>query len=237
VDARRHGTDLDHIAIFSDSIVPAMATPYRKAGGKRRDTERCLFCGVRIDARVDCPSCGREAPPADAERAEALSVSCPRCFIGLELEKPTGDEGAFLYCIGCHGCFVPPVDWGLILESAARSSGAKEDEEATPHVAGDELKALPPEQGLARGALASEIDCPVCRLQMERIKYADREEVDVCGRHGIWFDAAELASVLRESVRPPPDTEKTAAAPASAKEDKRQEQRSAIGRFARMILG
>jgi Zn-finger nucleic acid-binding protein len=227
--------DLDHIALFSDSILAAMSTPYRKAGAKRRDTERCLFCGARIDARVDCPSCGREAPPPDAERAETLHVSCPRCFIGLELEKPTGDEGAFLYCIGCHGCFVPPVDWGLILEGAARSAGAKEDEGATPHVAGEELKALPPEQGLARGALASEIDCPVCRAQMERIKYAGREEVDVCGRHGIWFDAAELSSVLRESARPP-STEKSAA-PADSKEDKRQKQRSAIGIFARMLLG
>jgi Zn-finger nucleic acid-binding protein len=214
-----------------------MSTPYRKAGVQGRDTERCLFCGTRFEAHVTCPSCGEEAPPADAPRAEALHVSCPRCFIGLELEKPTGDEGAFLYCIGCHGCFVPPVDWGLILEHAAHAAGSKDKD---THVAGEELKALPPEQGLTRGALTSEINCPVCRLQMFRFRYAGREEVDVCKRHGIWFDAAELASVLRESARPPSTEESPKAAPATAdapKEDKRQKQRSAIGVFARMLLG
>jgi Zn-finger nucleic acid-binding protein len=197
--------------------------------GAPRDLSRCLFCGTRLDARVACGKCGRESPPLDAPRARELHVTCPRCFIGLELSSQTGPQvqgsaAEFLYCIGCHGAFVPPFDWGTLVEHAATTQ-AKDD---LAPVAGEELKVLPPEQGLAHGALQERIGCPVCRVDMERSIFPGAQEVvDVCGLHGIWFDAAELSAVLRDSAK----------ASGEPTEDRRVKQHTAISRFARMIRG
>ncbi len=193
-----------------------------------RDQSRCLFCGSRLDARVSCGTCGREAPPLDAPRAHELAspksggVTCPRCFIRLELERQ--ENGAeFLYCIGCHGCFVPSGDWGVLVDDAAERT------DDAPGL-GAELKVLPPEQGLTHGALHERVGCPVCRTDMERATFPHASEVvDICSLHGIWFDAAEMQAVLRESTRPPVDSE--------APTDRKGRQRSAIARFARLVTG
>lgn len=196
--------------------------------GKPRDQSRCLFCGSRLDARVSCSTCGREAPPLDAPRAAELAaarvggVACPRCFIGLELSREE-NGGEFLYCIGCHGCFVPSGDWGVLVDDAAHKT------DDAP-LAGAELKVLPPEQGLSHGALHERVGCPVCRTDMERANLPQSNEtVDICSIHGIWFDAAELSAVLRESASAPGDSE--------APTDRKGRQRSAIARFARLVTG
>jgi Zn-finger nucleic acid-binding protein len=193
-------------------------------GAPPRDRSRCLFCGARLDARVVCPKCKRDAPEAGAVRAAELDVSCPRCFIHLDVASQPGDA-EFLYCVGCHGCFVPPGEWGLMVEHAAETT------DDAP-LAGEELKVLPAAQGLTHGALHAKVACPVCRVDMERAVFPGATaEVDICASHGLWFDAAELVAVLRESARPQGD----GASPDRA--DRRDRQRSAISTFARLVSG
>ena len=49
---------------------------------------------------------------------------------------------------------------------------------------------------------AGSITCPVCDEKMLTITIYD-VPIDMCAkRHGVWFDAHELALVLMRSVRP-----------------------------------
>jgi Zn-finger nucleic acid-binding protein len=147
---------------------------------------RCLRCGART-AGDRCVRCGAPAPPEGALRADALRIDCPRCGIALEPSRLAEWSAGFVYCVGCHGCFVPPADWEILVDRIA-PLGA---------VPGDEL--APVEKG---PRLDGEIPCPVCRRTMERVRYDGGElVVDVCDLHGIWFDAAELAQALRETER------------------------------------
>jgi len=174
-----------------------MSTPYRE--NENHDAPfACLFCGSEIEGKSRCPACGEKPAPSDAPRAkELLNISCPRCFIGLE-QKELPNDASFLYCIGCHGCFVPPVDFGAMIRSLA--SLGDEDEE----LPGAELNVLPAGQGLHHGVLSFELACPVCAETMKRATFARANEViDVCKLHGIWFDAAELSHVMKESKHPP----------------------------------
>src|SRR5580704_9288444 len=130
-----------------------MSTPYRE-NDKPTPPFACLFCGSEIEGKNRSSMCGREPAPADAPRAKDLHVSCPRCFIGLE-QKDLPNDASFLYCIGCHGCFVPPADFGAMIRSLA-SLGDDDDE-----LPGAELNVLPAGQGLNHGALEYELACPV----------------------------------------------------------------------------
>ncbi|MCS7238770.1 MAG: hypothetical protein NZ899_10950 [Thermoguttaceae bacterium] len=43
--------------------------------------------------------------------------------------------------------------------------------------------------------------CPVCKqLMNRRCQYGTSVIVDICGRHGLWFDADELATVLKSGA-------------------------------------
>ncbi len=161
-------------------------------GGPYREADpigvplRCLRCGQRI-AGETCTRCGAPAPARDAERAAELRVDCPRCGIALEASRIADWGAGFVYCVGCHGCFVPPRDWELLVDYASPLG----------RVAGDELTEV------ERGPnLRSDVPCPVCRATMERVRYAGEDlSVDVCDLHGIWFDALELAAALRATEK------------------------------------
>lgn len=151
---------------------------------------RCLACGARCSGER-CASCGVDCPAEAAPRASEVRADCPRCFVALELSRfPEWDAG-FVYCVGCHGCFVPPIDWAVMLDRVGGFG----------RVPGDELAPVPEHQGPRAGALADAVSCPVCRGAMTRVDFPkqDRLPIDVCVMHGIWFDASELASALRAS--------------------------------------
>lgn len=166
-----------------------MSGPYREPGAATHLlATRCLFCASRL-VRDVCASCGEDAPSEGAPRAAELRAECPRCFVALELSRFAEWDAGFVYCVGCHGCFVPPVDWAIMLDRVGGFG----------RVPGDELAPLPEGQGPRAAALKDAVSCPVCRGGMKRVDFADQENlpVDVCSAHGIWFDAAELAAALR----------------------------------------
>lgn len=179
-----------------------MSGPYREPGvATHRRATRCLACGARQGGET-CANCGVDCPTDGAPRASEVRADCPRCFVALELSRfPEWDAG-FVYCVGCHGCFVPPIDWAVMLDRIGPFG----------RVPGDELAPLPEGQGPRAGVLEDEVSCPVCRGRMTRVEFGPGEAlpIDVCTMHGIWFDASELATALRAVdreedafVRPP----------------------------------
>ncbi len=166
-----------------------MSGPYREPGvAMRVRATRCLGCGARCSGER-CASCGVECPGEAAPRASEVRADCPRCFVALELSQFSEWDAGFVYCVGCHGCFVPPIDWAVMLDRVAGFG----------RVPGDELAPVPAAEGLRPGALADRVSCPVCRQRMDRVTVAksDALPIDICIAHGIWFDASELAIALR----------------------------------------
>lgn len=129
-------------------------------------------------------------PPAESRRAADLQLECPRCKIPMELTSLDWGAG-FLACLRCHGCFVPPGDWAVMLDHV-RGIGA---------VPGDELVARA--DGPSGTELSHSVSCPECAATMTRTAYGSDVSlpVDVCIMHGIWFDARELAEALRATER------------------------------------
>jgi Zn-finger nucleic acid-binding protein len=83
---------------------------------------------------------------------------------------------------------VTPADWGELLE----------DHAAEQRVLAQMVPPLPG-RAIPEASLAQLIRCPVCRHEMDRYRFAALTDitVDACADHGIWFDARELAAVIR----------------------------------------
>ncbi len=102
---------------------------------------------------------------------------CPRC--GTDLN----DAVIGLACVTCRGLWIQP---GSVWEMAANMQ--------TP----PDLVELPFTPDGNRDKLA----CPSCRESMDLVSLYG-VPIDICQKHGIWFDANELASVLLRATRKP----------------------------------
>lgn len=113
--------------------------------------------------------------PAMAYRDE--HEKCPRC--GTDLT----DAVVGLACTNCRGLWISPAS---VWEMAANMQ--------TP----PGIIELP----FAEDSGRDKLSCPTCRESMLlRSLYA--VPIDICEKHGIWFDANELAAVLVRAVRKP----------------------------------
>jgi len=153
----------------------------------------CPHCDVRLD-NVRCArcfslqppgafSCGRCGQAMELEPLlDATDAPCPRCRMPLEVasqmrESPTHE------CPRCGGIFVPRDALADIL-CRAELGGALAD---------------PPPRSLK--SMLEEVHyvpCPLCHHSMNRANFGKVSGVivDVCHKHGTWFDAGELTSVI-----------------------------------------
>jgi Zn-finger nucleic acid-binding protein len=130
---------------------------------------------------LHCRGCGHELGIAlDAERSEAR---CPDCAVALSSFR--ADAGALLSCERCGGQFVRHELLRALLEER------------------EALGRTLPELGTVPRAnpLESELryrTCPVCPDLMNRKNFGTTSGiiVDVCAKHGVFFDAGELPRVL-----------------------------------------
>lgn len=107
------------------------------------------------------------------------SFTCPGCRVALAAETPVA------WCSGCKGVWVSEAE----LEERVRVVRGM-DEFNLAMVFGP---------GYASGAQAIR-PCPSCRQPLRHATLGDIE-VDRCDqKHGIWFDAGELESVLTAST-------------------------------------
>jgi Zn-finger nucleic acid-binding protein len=155
--------------------------PYRSP--ELRLGASCMLCGAPDTPGAICRECRVPIAGPDDERA-LTNASCPRCHVPL-VAVALDVTSVVHVCEQCHGIFVPPRAWHLMLTMPERA---------------EELEAKLPPRPPARGSLIDSVDCPVCARAMERQSFAAISSVvtDTCAdRHGIWLDAGEIGAVIQ----------------------------------------
>jgi Zn-finger nucleic acid-binding protein len=169
------------------------------------DAQRCPVCGAPVGSRAE--SCGYCASPL-------LTVRCAHCFVlnaadslhcggcgrelGLEpLAVPSelacpecrrpfagfgGSAGQLSECTKCGGQFVEHALLKELLDRREVVRGVVINP-ARENPMGQPVKYRP---------------CPACTAVMNRKNFGESSGivVDVCTKHGVWFDAGELPRVL-----------------------------------------
>jgi Zn-finger nucleic acid-binding protein len=149
----------------------------------------CGLCGARMSSCAKyCMRCGRPAPLQPVAPLEG-DAACPRCRSPLRTRELPGDGriGHVVECGRCGGLWLSPA----VVDALCADAQLRED-------ATRELLVRPlPTQRVDTGKVVY-LFCPKCRDMMVRRNFGGGSNVivDVCGRHGIWFDHAELEKVL-----------------------------------------
>lgn len=160
-------------------LVGIRACPYcRSTVG----TRRCAVClAWNIADAAHCQSCGRPLG-AQAETEAASSYPCPRCELALVAREYA--ETSVEECDHCGGLFLTPAMMERVVAARDISTG---------------LRLALPKRQAKREVTVTYIHCPVCRKLMNRQAFGriSGVVVDVCKMHGVWFDAGELAEVIR----------------------------------------
>ncbi|MFO0571805.1 MAG: zf-TFIIB domain-containing protein [Polyangiaceae bacterium] len=166
----------------------------------------CPGCSRRIDESLrSCPSCG--APIAVVRCAHCFhmnplaSALCNGCGHELGLE-PLGEPDSF----ACPDCKLPFQAFeggpgrlrdcgkcgGQFVEHALLKDLLEQRE-----LYGQSAPRPPPRQNPLASPLRY-VPCPMCAEIMTRRNFGRTSGVivDVCGRHGVWFDRGELPRVL-----------------------------------------
>jgi Zn-finger nucleic acid-binding protein len=150
----------------------------------------CPHCDVRLD-NVRCARCFTLQPPgafACARCGDALELEplldatdapCPRCMTPLEVAA--SNDSRMHECPRCGGLFTRRDALAEILVRAET---------------GGSMAAAPP-----RSRALEEVrylPCPLCHIPMNRVNFGKVSGVivDVCKKHGTWFDAGELTRVV-----------------------------------------
>lgn len=157
----------------------------------------CPSCFARISDRARyCHHCATEIVP-QGRAGEPTDTTCPCCGDSAHLasRRFPGIRHPVLECGRCAGMWLSHE----LLQSAVRTAR----EQAIP---GDVAPPPPPPPVVRAGGTTGPAakapfyrPCPVCGSRMLRKNWGARSGVivDVCSAHGVWFDADELAAILR----------------------------------------
>lgn len=147
----------------------------------------CPECFARLmkNARY-CMDCGI-AIAATAIRARRAESACPRCK--GPLHHCTVPEGQYTECASCGGLWLAQGFFDQIvaakdLSPLGKGSAGAPGASGSPEPAEQALRYLP---------------CPDCGEMMHRKNFGGSSGViiDWCKPHGFWFDAHELAKIIR----------------------------------------
>jgi len=145
---------------------------------------RCPWCFEWTYVERDCPRCGASARPADPD---ASPLSCPTCRRGPLISRVL--EGACLSGCGlCGGVWADAESFKRICADRGTH---------TAYLGEGAVTAAP---NLANPASSPVLyrPCARCGLLMNRVNFASCSGVilDVCKRHGVWFDTDELRQIV-----------------------------------------
>ncbi len=155
-----------------------------------RELDRvCTGCGARM-ARLAryCAGCGGAVPeqsitPLPSQRG------CPRCD-GTLRRRDLGlgqGGGTLIECAGCQGVWLSPAVFDHFCNRSEAAGAASVAMRGTPRTRAVRLEAE-----------VRYLPCPDCGERMLRRNWGGVSGivVDVCVKHGLWFDPDELAQVL-----------------------------------------
>lgn len=161
-------------------------------GGVDEQARRCPFCAAPIatvrcascyhmnvvEARC-CAACGRELGLEPIPEPDTLE--CPECR--APFSAYSASAGVLHDCAACGGQFIEHALLRELLER--RESYGAAAPRAEPRRAQADVR-------------VRYVPCPVCRQLMNRKNFAGTSGVivDVCSKHGIWFDRGELPRVM-----------------------------------------
>jgi Zn-finger nucleic acid-binding protein/ribosomal protein L40E len=157
----------------------------------------CPVCAARVSDRARfCHHCATRLDPQGLA-GEQTSKTCPACGDGhCMTSRDFGVAGlSILECPSCAGLWLGHSAFRHLVEHAETSSAtSRVHAMAAARAAAAEpapSRRAPPQGQFYR-------PCLECGQLMQRRNYGDRSGViiDVCGAHGVWFDADELAAVL-----------------------------------------
>ena len=142
-------------------------------------TVRCSHCyHMNIPEALHCSGCGRELGLEPLGRPDTLE--CPNCK--LPFDAYCGGPGMLHDCNRCGGQF---VEHALLRDLLERQQvyGGSAPRRAELRLGSEPVRYVP---------------CPQCQQHMNRRNFGGNSGVvvDVCQRHGIWFDTGELPRVL-----------------------------------------
>ena len=146
-------------------------------------TVRCGRCfTMNVPEAQHCMSCGAELGLEPLPLAPDLKASCPRCEHRY-LDAFLGPDGEILDCGSCGGQFVSLDILQVMLRRYENASLELSDRYRAGNPITDPLKYL---------------RCPSCGDLMLRKNFGNVSGVvvDICAKHGTWFDVGELARVL-----------------------------------------
>jgi Zn-finger nucleic acid-binding protein len=158
----------------------------------------CPGCMARVSGRARfCHFCGTPVLGAQAAAAES-SYRCPVC----PEERPLASrrlgraQVAFFDCGSCGGLWLEKEVFEVLADRARSGS--------LPEGFGGGAPALesPPAEAPAPAGSAAALryrPCVICGALMNRRNYGRKSGVivDVCARHGLWFDLHEIDRLLR----------------------------------------
>jgi Zn-finger nucleic acid-binding protein len=162
------------------------------------EATRCEHCGARL-ATVACPKCfgmmfvGEKFCSHCGARADRTEVAdakpeiCPRCRVVMNAVVIGGSP--LRECPRCEGIWADADALHQICEDQEKQS-------AVMGMAGPVVK--PESQDVEDISTIHYIPCPVCGDLMNRVNFAHCSHVivNVCGRHGTWFDRDELRRIV-----------------------------------------
>jgi Zn-finger nucleic acid-binding protein len=149
--------------------------------GARLATISCPSCfGMMFRGLKYCPHCGAVAVPWERGEVEMLCPACQNPMLRGQLKNYTLHE-----CEKCYGIWLDAATFERISRDAEKQAVAVTRAElGQPYVT---------EAGRVRYRR-----CPVCQDIMNRINFAHCSGVvvDVCAKHGTWFDKDELQRIV-----------------------------------------
>lgn len=197
-------------SVHQENAERASGGPYRSLRAAAPAVEpiaACPFCSnpigalVRIcphcDVRLDHVRCGRcfslQAPGTFAcvrcgeamelePLLDATDAPCPRCRKPLEVANVSADARTH-ECPHCGGIFVSRDALADIMCRAEIGGSLPDPPTRLSAKVMDDVRYLP---------------CPLCHVTMNRANFGRVSGVivDVCSKHGTWFDAGELTRVV-----------------------------------------
>jgi Zn-finger nucleic acid-binding protein len=168
------------------------------------DAVRCGYCDVQLQT-VACPSCLGMI----FRGAEHCSHCGARTFAGPATDDPPAQTEGAHACPRCRGALTVSAIGSAILEGCGACGGVWVDaqsfqqicqsrEQQAAYVGAGSPLAAPSLGAAAEHDSVQYVKCPMCGQLMNRMNFARHSGVivDVCKRHGTWFDRDELRRIV-----------------------------------------